>query len=192
MHVLSTLLFVISVNIDSFVVGLSYGMRKVKIGLVSNLIIGLITLAGTILSMLAGKIIFHSISENVSNFIGSIMLILIGSWTLIKPLLKNLHSGEILENPEKADIDNSSSIDAKESIALAFALTINNVGIGISASITGLNVVLTSALTFVFSMLTIILGYVLGSYFLPQAFNKRATIISGLIIIALGIYEILI
>jgi putative sporulation protein YtaF len=192
MHILSPLLFAISANTDNFVVGLSYGIKKIKIGLVSNLLIALISLAGTILSMSVGKIIFDFVPENASNLIGSIILILIGSWTIVKPLFKKIRSDDVLENPEKVDKDNSSSIDAKESVTLAFALTINNVGLGIGASITGLNIVITSSLTFIFSLSMIMIGYVLGSYCLSKVFSKKATIISGLIIIALGIYEMFI
>ena len=192
MHILSPLLFTISANTDNFVVGLSYGIKKIKIGLVSNLLIALISLVGTILSMSVGKIIFDFVPENASNLIGSIILILIGSWTIVKPLFKKIRSDDVLENPEKVDKDNSSSIDAKESVTLAFALTINNVGLGIGASITGLNIVITSSLTFIFSLSMIMIGYVLGSYCLSKVFSKKATIISGLIIIALGIYEMFI
>ena len=192
MHILSSLLFAFSANIDNFVVGLSYGIKKIKIGFMSNLLIALISLAGTVLSMLAGKIIFSFIPKNVSNYVGSIMLILIGTWTLVKPLLKNKPSDDILDHPEKADIDNSSSIDVKESIVLACALTINNVGLGIGASITGLNIVMTSLLTFIFSLLMIIIGHTFGSYYLSKVFSKRAAFVSGLIIIALGVYEMFI
>lgn len=142
--------------------------------------------------MSVGKVIFNFISKNMSNLIGSIMLILIGTWTIGKASLKSMYSDDILANPEKADVDKSSSIDAKESVTLAFALTINNVGLGIGASITGLNIAITAVLTFIFSLLMIMIGYILGSYYLSKVFSKRATIISGLIIIALGIYEILI
>lgn len=123
---------------------------------------------------------------------GGIILILIGAWTIVKPLFKSTCSDDVLENPEKADIDNSLNIDVKESVTLAFALTINNVGLGIGASITGLNIVITSSLTFVFSMLMIIIGYILDLHYLSKAFSKRAIIISGLIIIALGVYEMVI
>jgi putative Mn2+ efflux pump MntP len=192
MHILSALLFAISANTDNFVVGLCYGIKKIKIGLVSNLLIAFISMVGTIVSMSIGKIIFNFIPENVSNYLGSIMLILIGGWTLVKPLLKNIHTDNIIDNPEKADIDNSSSIDAKESIAIAFALSINNIGLGLGASITGISIIITSSLTFIFSIMFIITGYYLGSRYLSKAFSKKATIASGLIIIALGIFEMLI
>lgn len=189
MNILSSFLFAISANTDNFVVGLSYGTKKVKIGLVSNLIISLISVAGTMLSMSFSKIIINFIPENISNFIGSAILILIGVFTIVKPLLDGNNSGGIFENPEKADKDNSSNIDAKESVALALALTINNVGLGIGAGVTGLSIVMTSILTLVFSLSMIMVGYYLGSNYLSKVFSKKATIISGLIIIALGIFE---
>jgi len=192
MIILSSLLFAVSANIDNFVVGLSYGTKKIKINLSSNFLVSLISLAGTILSMALSKIVVKLIPVNLSNLLGSAMLILIGCWTIVKPLFKGLKSDGILDNPEKADKDNSLSIDAKESVTLAFALTINNVGLGIGASITGLNIVLTSLLTFIFSLIMIKAGYFLGSYFFSKLFSKKATIISGLIIIALGITEMFI
>jgi|SRR5690554_6015729 len=192
MNILSSFLFAISANTDNFVVGLSYGIKKIKINLVSNILISLITLTGTVLSMSFSKMIVILIPTNLSNIIGSTMLILIGAWTIIKPLFKNIHSDSILENLEKADKDKSSNIDAKESVTLALALTLNNIGLGIGASITGLNILITSIFTFVFSLLMIIAGYFLGSYYLSKKFTKKATLISGLIIISLGIFEIFI
>lgn len=190
MDILSSLLFAISANADNFVVGLSYGIKKVKIGLASNFLIALVSLLGTVISMSISKIIVNFIPENISNLIGSIMLILIGGWTIVKSLLKSADSDSILENPKKIDKDNSSNIDIKESVVLALALTVNNSGLGIGAAATGLNIITTSLLTFVFSLLMITVGYFLGSQCLSKIFSKRATIISGAIIIALGIFEI--
>ncbi len=191
MNILSSLLYAISANTDNFVVGLSYGIKKIKVGHVSNLLISFITMIGTILSMLLSKGIVKLLPINGSNVVGSTILILIGVWTIVKPLIKGVDSDCILDNPEKADKDNSSTIDVKESIILALALSINNVGLGIGASITGLNILLTSILTFVLSFLMITFGCYLGSYYFSKLFSKRATIVSGVIIITLGIFEAL-
>lgn len=192
MHILSSFLFGISANTDNFVVGVSYGMKKIKIDLASNLLIALINLAGTVLSMSAGKAVFHFIPVNLSNMIGSIILILIGCFTILKPLLARNDSDGILEHPEKADMDNSKSIEIKESVVLALALTINNIGLGIGASITGLNIAITAIFTVIIGLATIMLGYSLGSRFLSKAFGRSTAILSGLLIIGLGIYELLI
>ena len=190
MNILSSFLFAISANIDNFVVGLSYGISGIKIGFLSSFIISLISFIGTIISMFLSKAIINHMPESLSNLLGSIMLIFIGIWTIVKPLLKNKESNSILENPDKADKDKSSHIDPKESISLAFALTINNIGLGVGASITGLSIILTSLLTFAFSLFMIKGGYILGSRYLSKVFTTRATLISGFLIIALGIFEI--
>lgn len=189
LHILSSFLFAISANVDNFAVGLSYGIKKIKIGYLSNFLIALISSIGTIIAMIVGKAIFTFLPEVISNYVGSAILILIGLWTISKSLLKNKYIDNILENPERADIDKSSTIDVRESIVLALALTINNIGLSIGASITGLNILITSLLTFVFSIFMIVIGYLLGERYLSRVFSKKATVISGIIIVILGIYE---
>lgn len=207
MHILSSLLFSISANIDNFAVGIAYGIKKIKINILSNFLIAIISALGTFLSMSLGKAIIHFISAKTANILGSAILILLGLWFILEFFIKSYFQkkkkknkldnmiGEyknILDNPELVDSDNSSCIDVKESILLAFALTINNLGVGIGASITGLNIFLTTIFTFIFSLLFIILGYLIGTSYLSKLFGKYASLISGAIIIFLGCYELFI
>lgn len=211
MHIISILLFVISASLDNLVVAVAYGIRKLKISILSNILIAFISCAGTFLSMLLGTTISYLIKPSSANIIGSIILIAIGLWFIINSIkkikmqdsnLKNYEEkqdkidyyncGKLLENPEKADIDNSGNIDWKEAITLGFALALNNTGLGIGASIAGLSLTLTSLLTFIFSFLTIPIGYYIGSRFLPKILETKADMISGIIIILIGIYELFI
>lgn len=199
MHILSSILFSISSNIDNLTVGISYGIKKTKIGILSNLIIACITALGTFLSMLIGKIIVKIISAYIANSLGSIILICIGIWFIIdfyikennKPSYESSKSGyqKLLDNPEIADADKSGYIDVKESIALAFALTINNLGVGIGASIAGLNIFATVFFTFIFSILFLSSGFFIGNSYLSKFFGKFAPLVSGAIVILLGVYE---
>lgn len=210
MHILSILLFVISASLDNLVVGIAYGVKKLKISLISNLLIAFISCAGTFLSMLVGKLIGYFISPIYANVIGSSILIILGLWFIISSLKKReikkeesaietpqkkqakieyYNCGELLQSPEKADIDNSGNIDLKEALALGFALALNNMGLGIGASISGLSLTLTSLLTFVFSFLTIPIGYYIGKKFLSTILESNADIISGIIIILLALYQ---
>ena len=54
MHLISSLLFALSANIDSFIVGMSYGIKKSDISLLKSTIISLVTLIGTIAAILMG------------------------------------------------------------------------------------------------------------------------------------------
>lgn len=203
MQIFSTIVFVLSVNTDNFVVGVSYGIKKIRIKILSNLLIGLISSIGTILSMKIGKVITHFVPDTFANLSGGVILILIGIWTILQefnkkkniPISKGKNSlsklENILSNPENADKDTSGNIDIKESVSLGIALTLNNIGLGIGASIAGLNALFTTILNLFISVFAITLGYNVGSKYLSNKLGKYAAVISGLIIIVLGVYEMI-
>ncbi|EDS78610.1 putative sporulation protein YtaF [Clostridium botulinum C str. Eklund] len=204
MDILAIILFALSANLDSFTVGLSYGIKKINITPLINVLIGAITSLGTFIAMSIGLAISKFLSIKAANIIGSIMLIGIGIWLTVdffrktrsdkalKPACEigNLTASQILDNPEQADVDNSGSIDTKESLALALALTINNFGLGLGASIAGLNIFLTVLFTFLSSIITIKLGEVAGKKYLSKVCGKFAPLISSIIIIIIGLYEL--
>lgn len=204
MHVFSILLFVISANLDNLAVAVAYGIKKIKIGVTSNLLIALVSAIGTLASMCLGKLALNFISTRISNIIGSSILIMLGLWFTAhflfkrkckEPSLEN-HNNEfcqcqsLLDNPEMADTDASNTIEPKESVSLAIALTLNNFGLGIGASITGLSIPFTSLATFAVSALMIPLGFFLGRTYLSKLFGKYAELISALLIIFMGLYEL--
>lgn len=208
MHIISTLLFVFSANLDNLAISIAYGMDNIKINKTSNLIIALVSGLGTFISMLVGKSIINYLSPFNANLLGCVLLISIGCWFIIDFIMKNKNSlskhinkehkntigyySDILSNPAIADKDNSSNIDIRESLSLSIALALNNFALGFSASITGLNIYLTSVLTFIFSFICIIIGHDIGKSYFSKLFGKYSPVISGLIIILLGIYEIFI
>ncbi|AEB74992.1 sporulation membrane protein YtaF [Clostridium botulinum] len=206
MDLLAIILFALSANLDSFTVGISYGIKKINITPSINILIGAITSIGTFIAMSIGLAISKFLSVKSANAIGSIMLIAIGIWLIVEFFIKennikntetscdniNITSSNILDNPEQADVDNSGSIDTKESFALALALTINNFGLGLGASIAGLNIFLTVLFTFLSSIITIKLGELTGKKYLSKVFGKFAPLISSIIIILLGVYELFI
>jgi len=197
MHVISSLLFSISANIDNFTVAIAYGLKKIRIGILSNLLIALVSGIGTFLSMSIGLFINKFLPSNISNIVGSLILIIIGLWFILDYYRKRKtdtfalkNNYEILINTKIAGNDNLKYIDIKESIILAFGLTINNLGLGIGASITGLNIYFTTLLTIIFSLLSILLGFTIGNTYLAKAFGNYAPLVSGILIVFLGIYEI--
>jgi putative sporulation protein YtaF len=97
-----------------------------------------------------------------------------------------------MESPEIADVDHSGYIDVKEAVSLALALTINNLGTGVAASITGINIPLAVAATFIFSIVTLEVGGIIGNSAFSKIFGKYANFVSGVIIVILGVYEMFI
>lgn len=205
LDLLAIILFALSANLDSFTVGLSYGIKKINLTPLINILIASITSLGTFIAMSIGLAISKFLSIKSANIIGSIMLIGIGVWLTVDFFRKtnnnnktlksscdtgNLTASQILDNPEQADVDNSGSIDVKESLALGLALTINNFGLGLGASIAGLNIFLTVLFTFFSSIITIKLGEIVGKKYLSKLFGKLAPLISSIIIIIIGLYEL--
>lgn len=197
---LSALLFSISSNLDNVVVGTAYGIKKIKIGIIANLIIAVVTSTGTFLSMSLGLYIAKFIPQSVSNVLGAGIIVVLGIYFVIQSFIKlvrNTNSkklalkdlSDMVEYAEYSDVDKSGHIDMKEAFILALGLTFNNLGTGVAASITGVNIFFTVISTFIISILTIILGVSIGKNVLGRFFGKYAPLIAGVLLIILGFIE---
>lgn len=198
MQLLSVLLFSLSANVDSFTVGIAYGMKDIKVDYKSNILIALITSLGTFISMALGLFTKQFIKPEILSVIGCIVLIILGIFMIMNTLKTKKQIDEeevkytdILIKPHKADKDKSGYIDIKESITLGLALSLNNFGLGIGASATGLSLYLTTGATFIISILCIVSGVEIGKKCLSCRLRKYADLISGLIIIFIGLYELI-
>lgn len=200
--IISAILFSISSNLDNLVIGIAYGVKKIKINLLDNFVIAFITTLGTFLSMSVGLYITRFISKSMANRLGASILILLGTYFAVQSLRKFLKNkistdlalkdiNDMIEYAEKSDTDKSGDISTKEAFFVALGLTFNNLGTGIAASITGVNIALTLIATFAFSILSMIIGQALGSNYLGKMFGKYAPLASGILLIILGIIEFL-
>ncbi len=211
LHLATILLIAVSSNLDNIGVGVSYGIRKINIPFSSNLLIALITSAGTFLSILLGRTIYLFLSPGTATFLGGGIIIAAGIWVIFQEKIMNkgkenqeveahiVETGlsrygfrqivNILNNPISADWDFSGHIDLKEATALALGLTLNNIPNGVGAGMLGLNLYLTTGVIFLVSIITIWIGIFCG-YLGIHWIGKSAGLISGLILIFVGLYEI--
>lgn len=198
------ILFVLSASIDNFTISVAYGCKNIKIGFFSNLVIAIISALGTFIAMFFGKALLNILTVNIANIIGSLALLLIGIYFFIDYLKnkkrppcheiskkENKTASDILRCPELADVDKSGSIDIKESVMLAIALSLNNLALGIAASASGLNLELTVLFTFIFSLVLIPLGSILSKKILGRFIGEKGSLISSLIIIFISILNLL-
>ena len=211
LHLATILLLSLSSNLDNIGVGVSYGVRKVNIPFTSNLLIAIITSSGTFLSILLGQSIYRFISPEMAGLLGGSIIIAAGIWVIFqekvmcrgkepheeKPLVAETglsrfgfrHVVSILNNPIIADWDLSGHIDLKEATALALGLTLNNIPNGVGAGMLGLSPILTTISVFFFSIITIWIGISSGIFGFHRL-GKLSGVISGLILIFIGVYEI--
>ena len=198
--VLSSLLFALSSNLDNIVVGIAYGIKKIKIGFLSNLIIGFITSLGTLLSMYAGSYVAKLISPNLANKIGASIIILLGLYFAIQSIISMIKDkkfkelalkdiDDMVDYAVKTDKDESGHIGIKEAFIVAFGLTLNNLGNGIAASITGVDIKLTVIFTFILSIAALLLGSLIGNNVIGKICGKYAPLVSGVLLMLLGAIE---
>lgn len=199
--ILSALSFSLASNLDNAVIGIAYGIKKVRIGIIANLIIAFVTSAGTFLSMLVGAYISNFFPHSVANGLGALVIIILGVYFAIQSIMKLVDNRmskdlalknitDMIEYAEKSDLDNSGDINMKEALIVAFGLTFNNLGTGVAASVTGVSIEFTVISTFILSILTIKFGESIGNHVLGEILGKYAPLISGILLIILGIIEV--
>lgn len=202
MHLISSILFAFSANIDAFIVGMSCGIKKDHISIIGNIVISLITLTGTVFSITAGLTVLPLLPHWAEQVCGSSILILLGLYYIIKYfvfLIKSRKTSTAPQIPPKSDSsaesnekEKSRNLSCKDTVMLGIALSVNNMGMGIGASITGMSLLPTSLFTFLFSVLLLFAGNHVGESRIFQAVKQYSDPLSGFILIALGIYELFI
>lgn len=196
-------------SLDSFTVGLTYGMRNVTIPVKSFIIISSCTFVVLLLAMLLGSFIELFISYEAGERIGGIILIGIGIWVLyqfitsqrtarepqtdykviefeIKPLSIII---KILKKPMEADFDKSGKISGIEALFLGLALSLDSFGAGIGAALIDLPPILFSIVVTISSTIFVIAGLNIGKIFRSVAWMKNLTLLPGIVLILIGLFK---
>ena len=201
-HFLYAFLIALTNNFDNIGARIAYSIRGIKISISINLWISVITFVLSFLAAFSGKTISGALGKQFSSIIAMVLLTAIGSWMILEPWVKNWRSenrsrgnlkniSDILLNPEHADMDNSKHIDFKEATLLGIALSLNNVGGGLSAGMLGLDSFLVGFLSAVLSFAALWAGNYVSSFFIKLKIADKATVAAGLLLIAIGIEQIL-
>jgi len=206
LELIPILLVAISSNTDNLVVGTAYGIRNIRVPLPSNLFIAVFTGVATLASMLAGQRIGSYMAPQLASFLGGGLIAGIGAWVLLQSA-RSPASGTrntaawcqpagglgrlpfVLKDPVSADRDRSGHIDLKEVFLLAVALSLNNVGNGIGAGMVRMNPAFTTIAVMLFSIIMLSAGVTAGRYG-QRMLGSFARIVSGVLLVAVGVYEI--
>lgn len=197
MQFFSSLLFGVSASLDSLLVGVSFGLRGGRIKLWQNLFISFVTLLGTCLSISTGHLLIPLLPAAVCGCAGSLILILLGIYYIAKWSLASLRRKAIPRSGAAPRCEFTSAFSGKKWEALSLAevftlsltLSLNNVGIGLSASLAGLPLLSTAVATLVCSVFLLFLGNRLGRCRILQFAGAAAEPVSGLLLIGLGFVQ---
>jgi len=190
-------------NFDNIGVRIAYSIRGIRISIPINAWISVITFVISFFAVLSGGIISEFLSQQTSSVIAMLLLTGIGLWMIFEPYFKKNQAATeadpgnpnnpftILRNPEAADRDRSKTIDFKEASFLGVALSINNVGGGVSAGMIGLNSFWVGLLSAALSFLALWTGNHVAELFIKWNVAHKATVVAGLLLIAIGIEQVM-
>ena len=200
---LSSLLLVIALCTDAFATSLTYGISKIKISLVSAIIISLTGAIFLAVALFFSGIVRQLVSIEICSIFSVVLLFLIGITSLFQNTIKSYlkaHKGkanvsfslfsisfaiDIFLDEKAADADNSKTISPKEALMLAIALSVDSIAMGFSAGLSNGNCLRTIALCFSMSMLSIFCGGIIGSFIVKQT-SINLGWLSGVMLILLS------
>lgn len=204
------LILAFAVSLDSFGVGVTYGLRKMKLPFLSILFIMGCSAASVLLAMWIGVSISDYLSVAAAERLGGFLLIGIGLFALYQvfrhrlvpkdsiieeKMVMNVELKQlgivirILRKPMEADLDESGSITGSEAILLGIALSLDAFGAGLGAAFLGVSPLILAVSVALMCGLFLTLGKFSGEKLLSSPKINGLTFLPGLLLIILGIWK---
>ncbi|MES9684439.1 sporulation membrane protein YtaF [Gottfriedia acidiceleris] len=206
---ITVLFLACSSSIDNFGVGITYGIRGIKVGLLANLIISIIAFIFSEAGIVSGQYISKVFPGTLSNVIGAFFFLVIGLRIVLltfprkdKHTIINNEDESVsnivtnyLSSPEKADVDHSGDISSFEAIILGTAVSMNALTNGLGVGLIGLSPFSISIAASIFSFLAIWLGVLLGKKVANVkiggwSLGQFSSIISGIILVLIALHNL--
>ncbi len=204
------IILAVSLSIDALGIGISYGIRKIKVPLYAFMIVSTLAFLFSATSIALGSLLLVFLPKSVSVWIGVVILICMGVWIIYqglkteqqpkpkkekkepKPInifIKSLGiTIKIIRTPESCDLDRSNSIDPLEAVYLGIALSIDSFGAGIGSAVMGLNSISIPVAVVLFQILFLSSGLLIGK---KISFHRSESnvwvVISGSLLIVLAL-----
>src|SRR5699024_3850362 len=196
---------VIAVSLDGFGVGLTYGMRNIKVPPLPLLIIMLCSGTVVFASMTIGNMLIGYISESAAESVGGIILIATGLFSLFNVLRGNQEKGQahsvnerpirhfttVMTKPDQADLDRSGTLSTGEAWLLGIASALVAFGAGIAASFIGYAAAMTSVFIACMSGLFVFGGVKTGVFLSKYSFLQNFSFLPPLLLIGLGVINLI-
>lgn len=192
----------IASNIDNLAVGMSYGVRSVRIGFTANLIITAICFAFSEIGIISGEWIGRILPGNLPDFVAAGLLLLIGVRVLF--LAMSAANEEAVSAGDDHPLANwfSRALAVKgdqvgpfEAVILGVALSANALANSVSAGLLNMSPAVVASAISIGSFLTIAGGVALGRHAARikvgrMDIGRLGTLASGIILVVLAIRQV--
>jgi putative sporulation protein YtaF len=194
-----------AVSIDVFAASFAYGSSKIRIPLVSVLII---TVIGSVMlgsSLYFSLFIQRFIPEGAAGLLSFGILFTLGVVKIFDSVIKNLirrHSDaekrlsfsmfnlrfilNVYADPERADVDGSRVISPREAAVVAVAVALDAFALGFGAGLTDVNHLQIIAFSFVLDVFAVVFGCLVGRKIAKKS-PVNLSWLGGVILITLAV-----
>jgi len=207
---LAVLLFALAVSADGFLVGVAYGFKRIRLPVLSLLVIAGSSALAVCVSMLLGRGLAAMMNPRLAAYIGAGMLIFMGMAFVFQAYWQHLFNSkdnldeplfsfyvkplgimvQILARPESADRDESGEISIQEAFMLGLALAMDALGAGIGMALAGFNILTTALGVGMVKFILVNLGTAIGRMFQGEEEGGCSSALAGCIFIILGFLQI--
>ncbi len=198
MELLALLVFGFALSLDGFGAGLAYGLRQIRVPIVSMLIISLTSGLAISISLALGRLAAQGIPPDPARHMGGALLIVLGFWIVLQALRQPTRRTlsiripqlgmviQVLLEPLDADMDGSGCISAREAMVLGAALALDAFAAGFAIALSGLFTVLVPVFVVVGLFVLLHLGMVMGQRS-AHILSNKVSLLPGCLLIVLGV-----
>ena len=211
MSIFYVLLLGLAVSIDGFVAGVAYGLKNIRMPLVSLIIVGIVASICTAVAMVMAYMVGQFINTDIAIVLGALLLIMLGLWSLCQQYFtKSVASYEmdgevtarkltfsfgrlvisIMAKPETADVDRLGFISSLEAVFLGLAVGADAMVGTFAAALMGPLPLYTPIAIGLIHMICIAGGCYSSRKFFPENIKKRFPYLPGTLLIILGLLRL--
>lgn len=208
MEAAGCVLLALSMSMDALGIGISYGVRGIRVPFVSRAVICVISVLITGAAIFLGGKLTAALPTATAKLIGAVMLGLLGVFIVCQAFINKKPKKEkrcgtlaslfikplgvtvsIVRDPCACDFDSSSRIDAAESVYLGVALSIDSFGVGVSSAVSGLNSMLIPVAAGLCQLCLLCAGEAAGAKLKKTSLgeSKIWNIFSGLLLVCIAV-----
>lgn len=201
MDVATLALFGFALSVDSFGAGLAYGLKQIRVSVLSLAVIGCLSAVAVGISLGLGRLVAFATPSSIAEILGGVLLILIGLGILcgnvrearekvfqirIAPLGMVI---QVLFEPLHADLDRSGTLSLREAGLLGLALAMDSFAAGFALGLTGSFSILVPFVIGTGTLAFAAAGLGLGRRSAVRL-GQRVGRLPGYLLVALGVFRL--
>lgn len=209
LHIFPALMvFLLAVTLDSLTAGLTYGTRKVRIEVLSYIILVCVPALFIAAANQIGTLLAYLLPPQALSCISFTLLSVLGISKLAESLIRRLARKRpslarnwgckikqinivftVYLSPEDANQEDLQTLSAKEALLLSLALSLDSILVGMAFTTEAISWLLLFLFAALFNLLFFLLGYLLG-HFLCHLFRVDLSWLSGLFLLLLALHAL--